>query len=165
MLAASHRPRALLALSSLALLFTACAGQGDIDRSQPDKVDKTIFLNLDGSPRTFYYRKTTIAVPPTSNYTFEGGMGDLMKVRFDILEKYLVGYRSFDYAVGSETPFSGGDNNMDAPMLMFAITSHFDVKREYNPGTGEETNVISENTTDRPWSERQYMRVDWSKNL
>jgi len=155
----------LLALPSLALLFTACAGQGDIDRSQPDKVDKTIFLNDDGSARTFYYRKTTIGVPPTSNYTFEGAMGDIMKVRFDILEKYLVGYRSYDYAVGAETSFTSGDNNMDAPMVMFAITSHFDVKREYNPGTGEETNVISENTTDRPWNERQYMRVDWSKNL
>src|SRR6478752_3473544 len=94
--------RSFLTLASVAFvsLFAACAGQGDIDRTQPDKVDKTIFLNLDGTPRTFYYRKTTVGVPPTSNYTFEGSMGDLLKVRFDILEKYIVGYRSFDYAVG-----------------------------------------------------------------
>ena len=92
-------------------------------------------------------------------------MGDLMKVRFDIREKYLVGYRAFDYAPGSQNTSTGGTNNQDTPMLMFAITSQFDVKREYNPGTGEQTNVISENTTDRPWNERQYMRVDWSKNL
>ena len=50
------------------------------------------------------------------------------------------------------------------PLLIFAIYSHFDVKREYNAGTGEQTNVIAENTTDRPWEERQYMRVDWSTN-
>ena len=164
----SQLSRSFLTLVSIAFVSSfvaACAGQGDIDRTQPDKVDKTIFLNLDGSPRTFYYRKTTVGVPPTSNYTFEGSMGDLLKVRFDILEKYIVGYRSFDYAVGSETPYTSGDNNMDAPMLMFAVTSHFDVKREYNAGTGEQTNVISENTTDRPWNERQFMRVDWSKNL
>src|SRR5581483_3534735 len=43
--------------------------------------------------------------------------------------------------------------------------SHFDVKREYNAGTGEQTNVISENITDRPWYDRDYMRVDWSNNL
>src|SRR5205085_2182288 len=35
----------------------------------------------------------------------------------------------------------------------------------YNPQTGEEYNVIVENDTDRPWYERAYMRVDWSKNL
>ena len=39
------------------------------------------------------------------------------------------------------------------------VTSHFDVKRDYNPGTGEQTNVIVENTTDRPWNERQFMRA------
>jgi hypothetical protein len=155
----------VLAVPALALLLGACAGQGDIDRTQPDKVDKSIFLNADGSPRTFYYRKTTVGAPPTSNYVFEGTMGDLQKVRFDILEKYLVGYRAYDYAPGSETTYSSGANNNDTPLLMFAITSQFDVKREYNPGTGEQTNVISENTTDRPWNQRQYIRLDWSKNL
>src|SRR4029079_16269140 len=39
------------------------------------------------------------------------------------------------------------------------------IRREYNPGTGEETNVISENEKDRPWSQRQYMRVDWAMHL
>ncbi|HEX3851278.1 MAG TPA: hypothetical protein VHW01_09960, partial [Polyangiaceae bacterium] len=41
----------------------------------------------------------------------------------------------------------------------------FDIKRSYNPTTGEELNIIEENTTDSPWYERQYMRVDWSQNL
>ena len=50
------------------LLAAACAGQGDIDRTQPDAIDKSIFLTADGSPRLFYYRKTTIALPPTSEY-------------------------------------------------------------------------------------------------
>ena len=35
----------------------------------------------------------------------------------------------YDYAPGSETPYTSGDNNMDAPMLMFAVTSQFDVVR------------------------------------
>ena len=44
----------------------------------------------------------------------------------------------------------------------FNITSHFDIIRDYNPQTGEQLNVIVENTTDRPWYEREYFRVDWS---
>ena len=47
---------------------------------------------------------------------------------------------------------------------MYEIKEHFDIKREYNPATGEETNVISENTTDRPWNQRQHMRLDWGEN-
>ena len=48
-------------------------------------------------------------------------------------------------------------------MAAFKIQSHFDVKRSYNPGTGEELNVIEENANDSPWYDRQFMRVDWSK--
>ena len=48
-----------------------------------------------------------------------------------------------------------------SPLLAVPITSHFDIKREYNALTGEETNVIVENTADREWWERQYMRVSW----
>jgi hypothetical protein len=161
--------RARSALLALAVVFgvlgAGCAGPGDIDRTQPDKIDKSIFINPDGSARTFYYRKTTTGVPPTSAYAFEGTMSPMLKVRFAIQEQYLLGYRAYDYAPGSEGTFTSGQNNQDTPFLMFAITSHFDVKREYNPATGEQTNVISENTTDRPWNERQYMRVDWSQNL
>jgi uncharacterized protein DUF4953 len=154
-----------LGLACLGLSLVGCAGKGDIDRTQPDKVDKSIFVNPDGSSRVFYYRKTTVGVPPTSAYAFEGTMGQMLKVRFEIQEKYLLGYRAYDYAPGSEGLYTSAANNTDTPFLMYNITSQFDVKREYNPATGEQTNVISENTTDRPWNERQYMRVDWSQNL
>ncbi len=51
------------------------------------------------------------------------------------------------------------------PLAAYAITSHFDIKRQYNSQTGEQNNVIEENESDRPWYERDYMRVDWSLNL
>jgi hypothetical protein len=156
--------RSLLVGSLVAL--AACAGnKGDVNRAQLDAVDKTIFYNADGSARTFYYRKTVVGVPPTTAFVFEGAMGELLKVRFDVTQNYLIGYRAFDYALGSQNANTGGTNNRDTPLLVFKISSHFDVKREYNPGTGEETNVISENTTDRPWDQRQYMRVEWGSNL
>jgi hypothetical protein len=156
--------RAHLAVVLAGMFLSACAGQGDIDRVQPDAIDKLIFFNEDGSPRLFYYRETITGLPPTSAYAFEGMMGEMSKIRFDIQEKFLIGYRSYDYATGSQNPTTGGDNNKDTPTLIFPITGHFDVKREYNPATGEETNVISENTSDRPWDQRQYMRIDWSRN-
>jgi Met-zincin len=142
-----------------------CAGQGDIDRTQPDKVDKSMFLDAKGAAKIFYFRQTYVGVPETTTWSFEGTQTSLMKVRFDITEDYLVGYRANDYVPGSENPFTDTTNNQDTPIVKYKISSQFDVKREYNPGTGEQTNVISENTTDRPWDQRQYMRVDWSANL
>src|SRR6516162_3455907 len=125
----------LAAAAGLAAL-AGCAGQGDIDRTQPDKVRKSIFFDAPAKPKTFYYRQTYVDVPPTSAWSFEGTQGSVAKVKFVIEEKFLKGYRSYDYAPGEQNPFTGGSNNMDTPVLVFAITSHFDVKREYNAGTG-----------------------------
>ena len=47
----------------------------------------------------------------------------------------------------------------------FTIDKHFDIRRSYNETTGEELNIVVENDLDRPWYERDYMRVDWSRNL
>ncbi|MFO0670288.1 MAG: hypothetical protein U0235_11770 [Polyangiaceae bacterium] len=50
-------------------------------------------------------------------------------------------------------------------VAVFRIESHFDIKRSYNPSTGEDLNIIEENASDRQWYDRQYIRVDWSQNL
>src|SRR5271154_3776934 len=122
----------LLALSAASAVTggAGCAGQGDVDRTQPDKVDKAIFFDAKGQPKTFYFRQTYTGVPPTSNWAFEGTQTDLQKIRFEITEKFLVGYRANDYAPGSENAFTGADNNTDTPEVMYNITSQFDVKRE-----------------------------------
>src|SRR5215471_18041587 len=157
---------ALAAISAAgAVTVGGCTGQGDIDRTQPDKIDKSIFYDAaTGQPKVWYYRETHVDVPLESNWSFEGTQNQMEKVRFLITEKNLIGYRAYDYVPGSQNDFTSGISNNDTPILMYPITSHFDVKREYNAGTGEQTNVISENTTDRPWDQRQYMRVDWSNN-
>jgi hypothetical protein len=160
--------RASITSSTLAVMLGAfsvaagCAGKDDVDRTQPDKIDKAIFLNPDGSAKKFFYRWTITDVPPTNGWAFEGIQGSMEKISFKIQEDQLIGYRAYDYAPGTENPITGGTNNTDAPIVAFKIKSHFDVKRDYNPGTGEQTNVINENTTDRDWSARQFMRVDWS---
>ena len=154
-----------LAVAAGLATLASCAGQGDVDRTQPDKVSKSIFFDAQGNPKTFYFRQTFVSTPPTSAYAFEGTQGQLEKVKFKIDEHFLTAYRSYDVVPGTENAFTGGTNNMEVPLMVYTIKSHFDVKREYNPGTGEQTNVISENTTDRPWDQREYMRVDWSTDL
>jgi hypothetical protein len=157
-----HNLTLTLAVAASLSALTGCAGQADVDRTQPDKVRKSIFFDANGQPKTFYYRQTFVNVPPTSAFSFEGTQGSLEKVKFKIDEKFLSAYRAYDYAPGSQNAFTGGPNDMEQVIAVWAIKSHFDVKREYNPGTGEQTNVISENTTDRPWDQREYMRVDWA---
>jgi hypothetical protein len=51
------------------------------------------------------------------------------------------------------------------PVAIFQVLSHFDVTRAYNPQTGEQSNVLEENTKDNLWWQRKYMRVNWAKNL
>ncbi len=93
-------------------------------------------------------------MPPTNGWAFEGMQSAMDKIYFQITQDQLIGYRAYDYAPGSQNGITGGANNTDAPVVSYKILSHFDVKREYNAATGEQTNVISENTTDRPWNER-----------
>lgn len=48
-----------------------------------------------------------------------------------------------------------------APILAYPISSHFDQKAVYSTASGEKTNKIEENTSDRKWYDREYMRVAW----
>ena len=77
-------------------------------------------------------------------------------IHWEIREDLLVGYRAYESIPGA------GLDAESAPIVAYPILDHVDIQREYNAQTGEQTNVIVENSTDRPWNERQYMRVDWS---
>ncbi len=48
-----------------------------------------------------------------------------------------------------------------APVLAYPIRSHFDQTHSYSAATGEQTNVLEENTFDKHWYDREYMRVAW----
>ncbi len=157
-------------------LFAATAGcaqeVGDIDRTQPNYVSKDLFS--DGKP--WFVRKQVIEVPYTTGFTFVGEMGNMEKVVWDIQADYLIAYRAHEEVADSEqfandmANQNRGENDpqnewQGAPIAAYKIESHFDIQREYNPQTGEETNVIVENSSDRHWYEREYIRVDWSQNL
>jgi hypothetical protein len=173
-----------------ALLLSACtAEQPVVDRVQGNLVDKAIFEG------EWWYSSTAIDVDfdAASIFAyagawapFEGSMSTdygidfnrsgtnvigspvysfpIARIRWVIDENFLFAFRSFELVQG------GNDDAREPeyrgqPLAVFAIQAHVDIRREYSPVTGEETNVISENTEDRRWYERKLMRVDWSQNL
>ncbi len=155
-----HLPKAL-ALTFLAAAIAACDGNvKDIDRTQANKVEKALF---DGD---WYYVPTVVEAQYNQGILFQGVQGDGEKVRWEIQENQLIAYRTYAYLEGQEQSNNGAGNPFKgSPVAAFRVTSHFDVRREYNPATGDQNNVLVENTTDRPWFAREYMRVDWSVNL
>ena len=52
-----------------------------------------------------------------------------------------------------------------SPVAAWKIKSHFDRQRTYNAATGEQSNMLVEDTQDRPWYDREFMRVDWDAQI
>ncbi len=138
-----------------ALATAGCGEAIDINHVGPNVVDKKIF---DGE---WYFRTTVVDKQANDVTTILGDQGGLERIRWEITEGFLIAHRSYERVPGTD-PSNPGDGNVIA---MFGIKKHFDIKRGYNPTNGVETNVIEENDFDRPWWQRDYMRVDWSRNL
>ncbi len=176
--------RHLFTLASVVLValmaLAGCAQDvGDLNRVQPNYVKKSDFQG------EWYIRQTVVDVPPNVAFAFVGYQLDMEKIRWEITEDYLLAYRSYELVPGAnpdaqaegigktKSPAQSDDGfdsvepdaYKDAPIAAYRILSHFDIQRQYNPATGEQTNVIVENMSDRPWNEREYMRVDWGRNV
>ena len=154
--------RSLLGCVAAAALGLSCGfNLGDVDRTQPHKVRKSVFTG------EWYYRQTVLALPYGTGLTFQGEQNDPADmIRWEVQENYLVAWRATDLVENTDlTADFGGSPAPGVAVAVFPVQSHFDIQREYNAQTGEQTNVISENTTDRPWYDRTWMRVDWSRNL
>lgn len=148
-------------LAACAALLAGCAQEvEDIDRTQPNRVHKSMFEG------EWFLARTVIDAPYTTDFTFIGESAELERVRWEIQSDMLIAFRVYDRVDGTDkaTMVAPGEFK-GAPIVAYPIVSHFDVQREYNAQTGEQSNVIVENTTDRPWYERDYIRVDWSTNL
>ncbi len=159
----SHFALAGIALLSLAFVggLPGCGNpQPAVNRVQPNALEKSVFAG------EWYFQQTVIDTPYSAGFTFVGEQGGLERVRWEIQEDFLIARRSYQWIANSEPSGIGGPSDeQGAPIATYRILSHFDIRRQYNPTTGEELNVIEENSTDRPWYERQFMRVDWSTNL
>jgi hypothetical protein len=149
-----------------------CAQERDpINRVQANAMSKHFFGGVDLASTSddpeFYMRNTVIDVPygAAQDGLFTATYAQpLNRVKWEISEKALLARMTYERIQDSDHHGARRTNNGQV-VAMFTIESHFDIRRSYNSTTGEELNVIEENTTDRPWYQREFFRVDWSKNL
>ena len=158
----------LLAFSLATPLLVGCAEERDpINRVQANALDKTFFVGELGNPEDdpeFYWRNFVVDGSEAQSLVGIGSWSGIDRIRWDIQEHLLVARKA--YAVSPGADDKGDAGNPDGTIVAaYPIDSHFDILRDYNPQTGEELNVVGENTSDRPWYERRHMRVDWSINL
>ncbi len=147
-------------VSLAALAFVAAAGctQERAPRSfvQPNVIKKA---DLAG---TWYYLQTVTDAPPTHSAMFIGLSSELMKIKFDVQENMIFARRAYEHVKGTEDAYQQDPAKYAGmPIAAWPIASQFDIIRDYNSTTGEETNRIIE-STERPWNEREFIRVNWS---
>ncbi|MBI5479452.1 MAG: zinc-dependent metalloprotease [Deltaproteobacteria bacterium] len=168
------RRRQLTLLVSFALaagLAAACAEQRPpISRVQANALAKSVFVGAiddPGDDPEFYMRTSVVdvAAGAGSDGLFTSSDSEpTSRIRWDITEKLLIA--RLTYELVQDTDYKGVRRTPDGQAVAaFTIEKHFDIKRDYNPTTGEPLNVIVENDTDRPWYQREYFRIDWSRNL
>lgn len=166
------RLRLALVLSTAAI---SCATYQPLrDTTQPDKIAKASLVcngSSDAwpgcqtdSPPVWFWKPTVISAPFEAFWTFVGDTaypGE--KIRWKITEHTLFAYRAYETVKGGDGQRVTRPGYEGEPVAAFTISSQFDVWHQYNPTTGEELPVLYE-AQERPWYERQYMRVDWSQN-
>ncbi len=159
-----------ITLLSALLAVVVGAGAGcstrneDLNRIVDPYWSKAYFNNED----EWYLRSTVVDAPPEHGWLSiaDGDWLMLEKIRWEVTQSMLIGWRTYAIAPGAENEDMAGAEEIyrGQPVAMFAITDHFDIRRDFNSMTGEKANVISENR-DRLWFDRDFMRVDWSANL
>ena len=160
-----------LAVGAAVFAVSACSQErAPINRVQAMALDKHFFAGpslSDPSDDPEFYMSNRIIDEPYGvgqGFFLEQSLGSLSRVKWEIQEGVLIARLTYDRVANSDH-YGAVTTNNGQVVAEYNITSHFDIIRDYNPQTGEQLNVIVENTTDRPWYEREYFRVDWSKNL
>ncbi len=166
------------ALVLLAVAVGCSQERPPINRVQAQALDKTFFVGANVASPTdgpeFYMRGTVVDVGygAAQDGLFTATYAQpTSRIRWEITENYLNARLAYERIQGSDGKGLTHDgwvkkqNNDGQIVASYKISSHFDIQRSYNSGTGEQLNVVEENTSDRVWNQRQYMRVDWSQNV
>ncbi|HMF44374.1 MAG TPA: hypothetical protein VKQ32_27060, partial [Polyangia bacterium] len=168
-----------LGVAAIAAALVGCASERPpINRVQADALDKSFFVGADlqstADDPEFYKRGTVVGVAygAAQDGLFTSSYGEpLSRIRWEITEQTLNARLSYERITGTDgrgDQYNGVQlkaSNDGQIVASYKIVSHFDIKNDYNPQTGETLNVVVENTTDRVWYQRQFFRVDWSQNL
>jgi hypothetical protein len=155
----------VMALAAVGLAGSSCSYRNETI----NRVVDPYWRKSDFSPDNEWYVRTTIVDAPPDHPWVSIADGDwlmLEKIRWEITETHLIGWRDYPVVPGTELEnYPGGEDIYKGePVAMFRITDHFDIQKDFDPSTGEEGNTIGENR-DRLWYDRALFRVDWSTNL
>ncbi len=175
---------ALGAIVMGALGGAGCAAERDpINRVQDNALPKQFFVGekIDdpADDPEFYWRNYVVDASASQSLIGVGSWGHVDRVRWEVTEDLLIARKAYQIADGQDNKGvpqkdpqgraqkdKGYTKTPNGTIVAaYKIEKHFDIRRAYNPSTGEEQNVVEENDSDRPWHQREYMRVDWSKNL
>jgi hypothetical protein len=142
-----------------------------INRVQPNALAKSFFvgalLNDRSDDPEFWAQGTLVDVGYgaaqdglfTSTYA-----QPLSRIKWVVTEDFLFGRITHERIDDSDGKGAGVATEDGVIAYAYPIINHFDIRRAYNSTTGEESNVVEENSSDRAWNEREYFRVDWSQN-
>ncbi len=162
-----------LIMASLAMALAAsCAEERDPVNTLPVySHQKSYFIGKDFNDSSddpeYYMQATLVDVPYGSNHSslFTSSWAHkISRVKFQITEDMLIARLTYEYLSGSDGKGVGRTSIDGTVVAAYRIIQHFDPARAYNPTTGEEINVIGPNR-DRPWMEREWIEVDWSRNV
>ncbi|MFT7578989.1 MAG: hypothetical protein ACI9MR_000651 [Myxococcota bacterium] len=179
---------ASLGLVATAIIGAGCAEPDEINRVQPDLIKKS---DLEGEWHTL---STITRAPYASHWVFPGLQGTLDRGTWAIEEDFLYFYQTYEFVEGTEAQgirsdtdvaLTDSDGNVvtyektlpdgntvtvtryvlrSNPIFRYKIAGHYDVRRSYNPLTGEQSNVINEDKGEKFWYEREFIRVDFGVN-
>ena len=93
----------------LSVLFSACATPEEINRTQPDLIQKS---DLSGE---WYYLESVVRAPFADQDAFTGLQGTLERGTWEIEEKFLYFYRTYEFVQGVES--QGIRSDVDTPLL------------------------------------------------
>ncbi len=165
----SFAVRALTVLAAASVLWACAEERPAINRVQANAQAKAFFVGNLADPKDdpeFYMHVSVVDVMFGSNsdglITSADGQA-MTRIRWEITEKALLARLRYEQVQDSDN--KGLRATADGQIVAaYAIEKHFDIRHDYNATTGEETNVLVENDSDRPWYQRDQFRVDWSKN-
>jgi hypothetical protein len=165
------RALVLLCLMALGLGGVHCAQEREpIDRTRPWSLAKNFFVGANytdpETTRSSTSNNYVVDAPVDQSLMPVGTYDDVDRIRWEIQENLLLARKSYEYVTGSAGRRAQRPAHPNGVIVAaYRIESHFDIRRAYNPTTGEELNVVEENVTDRRWYARDHIRVDWSRNL
>lgn len=165
---ATTRSSLWLVVGAVLSLVAGCAQEREpINRVQPNALKKSFFVGELARPETapeFYWRNFVVDTSVNQSHMGIGTTSGVDRIRFEVTEDKLLARKAYQTGVGEDGRADRSKAPDGAVVASFRIKEHFDIRREYNPTTGEELNVLVENGSDRPWYEREFFRVDWGSN-